>query len=140
MTLDGVGGRIKHRRHELGLKMTQIFKDTGISTGNLSDIENGKKTPSALTLLLLSRTLNCSTDWLLTGNSHNGDIPFITTESEMQLLDGFRKLTEEDQYEMLAILQIKLGKDRSVKRAPKEMVKSTRLTTSEECATIEKMA
>lgn len=58
----------------------------------------------------------------------------------MQLLDGFRKLTEEDQYEMLAILQIKLGKDRSVKRAPKEMVKSTRLTTSEECATIEKMA
>lgn len=61
-------------------------------------------------------------------------------QQEVDLLEGFRKLDSEDKDEMLAILRIKLEKDKSVKRAPKEMVKSTTLITSEESATIEKMA
>lgn len=61
-------------------------------------------------------------------------------QQEVDLLEGFRKLNSEDKDEMLAILRIKLEKDKSVKRASKEMVKSTTLITSEESATIEKMA
>lgn len=69
-------------------------------------------------------------------NTYNSSL----AQQEVDLLKGFRKLNSEDKDEMLAILRIKLEKDKSVKRAPKEMVKSTTLMTSEESATIEKMA
>ena len=55
-------------------------------------------------------------------------------------LKGFRTLSIEDQDEMLAILQIKMEKGKTVKGEAKEMVKSSKSMTSEECATIEKMA
>lgn len=49
--------------------MTQIDiqKATGISSGNLSDIENDKSMPSAAALISLSRELEVSIDWILTG-------------------------------------------------------------------------
>ena len=37
-----IGTRIKQRRKELGLKQLQIKELTGISSGNLSEIENNK--------------------------------------------------------------------------------------------------
>lgn len=63
MDMAYVGDRIKKRRKELHLTIAQVRDKTGISTGNLSEIENGKKLPSAPALLGLSNALNCTCDW-----------------------------------------------------------------------------
>lgn len=60
-----IGARIKQRRKELGLTQLQIYENTGISSGNLSDIEHGNKLPSTPTLISLSTILNCSINWIL---------------------------------------------------------------------------
>ena len=64
-----IGQRIKERRKSLNITGKQIKEATGISTGNLSEIENGKILPSATALMGLSQVLNCSTDYILFGNS-----------------------------------------------------------------------
>lgn len=62
-----IGERLKSKRKENGLTLTDVKDKTGISTGNLSDIERGKYLPSATMLISLSELYNCSTDWILTG-------------------------------------------------------------------------
>lgn len=108
-----IGERISNRRKDLNLRLTQIQQATGISTGNLSDIEHGKKLPSANTLILLSNILNCSTDWILTGKD------FIPSNSEANLsfvkpnvtstadLNLFYDLTVYDQNEILMLIKMK---------------------------------
>ena len=48
-----IGQRIKERRNQLNITGKQIKEATGISTGNLSEIENGKILPSATALMEL---------------------------------------------------------------------------------------
>ena len=62
------GKRIKNRRLELNLTQSDIKQKTGISTGNLSDIERGRSAPSASALCELSDVLECSVDYILLGN------------------------------------------------------------------------
>ena len=88
-----IGTRIKQRRNELGLKQLQIQEQTGISSGNLSDIENGKKLPSAPALLALSTVLDCSIDWMLKGESFGNEKAFVVSEKQHGLLSNdFNKL------------------------------------------------
>lgn len=67
--LKDLGNRIKDRRNELGLSQNEVYELTGISTGNLTGIENGKSAPSAKATIKLSEALHCSTDWILKGDS-----------------------------------------------------------------------
>lgn len=66
-SLTSVGQRIKQRRIELNLTQSYIQMKTGISSGNLSEIENGNRTPSMATLYRLSDILACSIDWIVKG-------------------------------------------------------------------------
>ena len=63
-------------------------------------------------------------DWLTTGFSSNEQISEICQKEE-ELLEGFRKLGEEDQYEIMEILAMKL---RKVKRDGRKMEKLCNLT------------
>ena len=69
--MDTIGQRIKSRRISLGIKRKDIWSMTGISSGNLSELENDNKCPSAQALISLSNALDCTTDWILTGRSEN---------------------------------------------------------------------
>lgn len=62
-----IGERIRTRRKELNLTMQTIYDRENIKTGNLSELEHDKYLPSVQTLIALSRVLECSIDWLLTG-------------------------------------------------------------------------
>ena len=64
-----IGLRIKNRRKELHLTQTDIKAAVGISSGNMSEIENGNRLPAAVTLIQLADILKCSIDWILTGAS-----------------------------------------------------------------------
>lgn len=112
-----VGQRIKERRKHLKITQTKIQQETSISSGNLSCIENGKYLPSAVALLELSKILNCSIDWILTGKSSISEDSIVTDNEEIELLNGFRELPEEDKEELLCLLQIKLRKLQKAKGA-----------------------
>ncbi|MEY8523981.1 helix-turn-helix domain-containing protein [Lachnospiraceae bacterium 38-10] len=118
-----IGTRIKQRRKELGLTQMQIKQETGISSGNMSDIENGNKLPSTPALISLSSILNCSIDWILKGENYNYEMQFLSNERETLLLNNFRKLSINDQEELIEILEIKVrktlkGKETSTESSP----------------------
>ena len=67
----GVGERIKKRRLELGWVQDQLCKKAGISKGFLSDLENDKRSVSAVNLLDIARAMSVSLDYLMTGKASN---------------------------------------------------------------------
>lgn len=122
-----IGERIRKRRNELHITQTQVHKETGISSGNLSGIESGRSLPSASALIGLSRILDCTTDWILTGISPiSENKPLSNIEEE--LLNGFRELPEDDKDELLCIMQMKL---RKAKKENSMSVKSSHSTSTE---------
>lgn len=107
MDLTSIGTRIRTLRMGTGLSMKalaeNITEQTGvtISSGQISDWENGYKNPSAPGLIALSLFFQVSADWLLKGS----DLP----EDQMELIRLFRELSDLDQafikrYFQLALL------------------------------------
>jgi HTH-type transcriptional regulator, cell division transcriptional repressor len=96
--LNGISARLKQIRRRLNLVPSQVFLKTGISTGNLSELENGKYLPSTKTLILLSELYQISVDWILKGTPSNKDIPIFENplpsfpNNEMMIF--FHKLSE----------------------------------------------
>lgn len=113
IVMESVGDRIKHRRKEMQLTQTDIFEMCGIRSGALSRIENGTSVPSVILFYRIAQVLECDMEWLLTGNSSNMRIS-VLSKNEETLVDGFRKLSEEDQEEFLEILDVKLRKGKRV--------------------------
>ena len=125
--MESVGDRIKSRRKEMQLTQTDIFEMCGIRSGALSRIENGTSVPSVILFYRIAQVLECDMEWLLTGTSSNMKIPTFSKNEEI-LIDGFRKLSEEDQEEFLGILNLKLQKG---KRATTKNARSSGSTGSE---------
>lgn len=118
--MDSIGDRIRDARKKCGLSMQSLHDITGLSTGNISDIENNKYMPSVASLLPLSRALKCSIDWLVTGedtepqNSENQKSECKTlcdgvplTESESDLIAMYRLLDERDSQTIFDLARMK---------------------------------
>lgn len=107
-----IGTRIKNRRKELGITQVDVKNATGISSGNMSEIENGNRLPSTPTLLQLSTLLQCSIDWILTGESPNLENSSFSNlrDDEIELLTTYRKLPSDEKDEVLEILYLKVTK------------------------------
>ena len=119
LDIQSIGKRIKKRRKELHLTQTEIKEKTGISSGNMSDIERGNRLPAATTLAQLSEIFDCSIDWILTGKSpvsENLISPDIG-EKDQKLLSLFHEISEEDQEELLMIAQLKYNRTQKSKEA-----------------------
>lgn len=111
-----IGQRIKERRKELKITQTQIQEQTSVTSGNLSCIENGKYLPSSVALLELSRVLDCSIDWILTGKSSinkNTSYLDITDATDRKLLNFFHEMSTTDQEDLLLIAEMKANKGKS---------------------------
>lgn len=126
-----VGERIRARRKELKITQTQIQQKTSISSGHLSCIENGKYLPSASALLELSKVLDCSIDWILTGQSSAFENSLILDNEEKELLNGFRKLAVDDQEELLCLLRMKLRKLKKEKNTTAKSSPSVKTETDD---------
>lgn len=108
---NNIGARIRQRRKELSLTQTKIKELTGISSGNLSDIENGNKLPSTNAIISLSEALDCTTDWILKGESPECEIISVNEEPyESELLEYFRGMLSYDQEDLLMIAEMKYRK------------------------------
>lgn len=128
-----IGARIRQRRKALALTQTDIKKMTGISSGNMSDIEQGKRLPAAITLIQLSSALQCSVDYILTGNSpvsENQRALSLSQSNNMlaSLIEYFSVMSCDDREELLAIARIKAQKAR---RTEEKTAKSSASGTDE---------
>ncbi|WP_283681308.1 helix-turn-helix domain-containing protein [Parablautia sp. Marseille-Q6255] len=100
------------KKKELHLTQVDVKKQTGISNGNLSEIENGNTLPSAGALMALSQALDVTTDWILFGEnskSNNSSSKKIS-DFEYSYIELFRKLDTDDQDEILAMITLKLNR------------------------------
>ncbi|HHW57103.1 MAG TPA: helix-turn-helix transcriptional regulator [Clostridia bacterium] len=112
-----IGERIKYARKKNNLTITALSKLTGLSVGNLSDLENNKSMPSSNALIKLKNALNVSIDWLLTGEMF-GEVKeqeeaYIIekdlkemNEREKLLLKAFKKLSEEKKRDIEGYIKV----------------------------------
>ncbi len=87
--------------------MSQVKEQTGLSTGNLSDIENNRYQPSAKALNRLGLCYDAPVDWFLYG----GDVKLVARESpgaygdvsqaEAHLITLYRSLDEGGQKRLM---------------------------------------
>mgnify|MGYP001053427790 FL=1 len=111
-----IGERIRARRKELKLTLKDVNELTSISTGNLSEIENGKYLPGVLALLQLSNALKCSTDWIMKGDTEpcyqetEDDCMTQLDPIETDVIQMYRTFDERDKKETYDMLQIKFSR------------------------------
>lgn len=105
-----IGERIHTRRKYLRLTMKDIFSREGIQTGNLSELEHDKYLPSVQTLISLSRVLDCSIDWILTGMEHSDSLNSNIGRSEILSCDG--KPLEESEIDLVAMYRLLDDRDK----------------------------
>jgi transcriptional regulator with XRE-family HTH domain len=119
-----IGQRIKERRKELHITQMQIRESVGISTGNLSEIENGHILPSSTALINLSQILKCSVDYILFGESskiNNHEFSDMRNSIEEDLLRYFRGISDEDQEELLLMAQLKYNRTQKARKRTSEL-------------------
>ena len=93
----------------------------------MSDIENGKALPAAPSLIKLSQVLNCTIDWILTGVSPTSEITVFSDRRESELVSYFKKMSADDQDELLMIAKMKADKRKeadNVKSSPSDTRKT----------------
>ena len=116
-----IGSRIRELRLQQNITQTQIYNDCGISSGNLSSIENGKSLPSSAALKTLCKYLHCSADYILFGDApapgkqenvekpEGTDIMYVN-EEEAKFLDSYRRLSENDREEIRLLMSLKISR------------------------------
>lgn len=106
-----IGERIKLQRKKIGLTGPNLKESVCISTGTLSDIEQGHSLPSTESLMKLSKALNCSTDWILFGDSESS--PIFSDSQETSLYERIFTCSTQ-----LGITGNKLGELLGLKKSP----------------------
>ena len=127
-----IGERIRLRRKQLSLSPNDIKELSGISTGNLSDIENNKSLPSASTLISLNKVLNVSVDWILFGTISE---PLHFNEETLFLINAFNELSTLNKGRLLGTADTLLN----LQASKKEKSSPSLPSHDEEAATLEKL-
>ena len=68
-----IGGRVLSRRKELRLTQEGLSELSGISKNQISNIENGHSTPTADSIVKLSKALEVTPDYFLLGAAKSID-------------------------------------------------------------------
>jgi transcriptional regulator with XRE-family HTH domain len=62
-----VGRRIRERRDQLNWSQGKLKEKSGVSTAAISELENGKNSPSFYLMFLLSNAMGRSVSWFCEG-------------------------------------------------------------------------
>lgn len=91
--LRGIGRRIQSRRKQLGYTQEQLADLMNVSIQMVSNLERGNKAIRIDNLIHLSRILDISTDYILTGKQTADDARSLT-ERICRLPDKERRMIE----------------------------------------------
>ena len=81
---EDIGVRVRRRREVLGCTREQIAERANISVQFLFDIEKGKKSMTAMTIVNLAEALSVSVDFLLLGAEKNDERQGMEEKKERQ--------------------------------------------------------
>ena len=121
-----IGERIRFLRQVIRKITQQELADaTGISRGNLSNYEKDRFKPASDAILAIANYFNVSTDWLLTGKESLNSItniynPYtnsmVLSNREIELINLFRKLKNDDKLKIEGMLELKLSEYDTLKK------------------------
>lgn len=103
LDLHEIGSRIQFCRKRLGLTQEQLSEKMNVSIQMISNMERGNKAIRIDNLVKLSRILEVSTDYILTGKQNAADIHSISSK-----LSG---LSEEDRKTVFVLIEYFLSKN-----------------------------
>jgi transcriptional regulator with XRE-family HTH domain len=119
--MQSVGERVRGRRQELGLSQDLLAQQAGISKSFLSDLETGKRSIGADTLLDLGRALSVSLDYLMTGEP--GEAPDLQIPGDLAAFAAEEELSLRQTLTLLHMQrQIVLHRKEPVRKRREEMV------------------
>lgn len=78
--LGSIGERISSRRKSMGITQERLAEQMDVSIQMISNLERGVKAVRIDNLVKLSRILNASTDYILTGEKTEGDISSLSKQ------------------------------------------------------------
>nr|WP_312579288.1 helix-turn-helix transcriptional regulator [Sedimentibacter sp.] len=113
--MDTIGKRIRYARKINKLSLTDVKNKTGLSTGNLSELENDKFAPSSNALIAFRQLFAVSIDWLLTGESpmmlmRSEDVKEIhelyLNEEERNLIMAYRRLSKDKKRDIQGFIHV----------------------------------
>ena len=76
--MENLGGRLKRARQKSGLALREVARQLGVSASFVSQMENGKSTPSVATLYSMAQLLDVSIDELFSGEH----VDAVATQSD----------------------------------------------------------
>ncbi|MDU5082737.1 helix-turn-helix transcriptional regulator [uncultured Tissierella sp.] len=122
--MDTIGKRIRYARKTKKLSLSDVKEKTGISTGNLSELENDKFAPSASSLIAFKQLFNVSIDWLLTGESpmapNSNEVikesqkPLELSDEEKNLITAYRTLDKEAKRNIQGYINVVLNQNLNI--------------------------
>jgi transcriptional regulator with XRE-family HTH domain len=71
--MDMLGARIAALRRSRGMSQSQLAQELGVSPSAIGMYEQGRREPSAATVVALSNLFQVSTDYLLTGKPNRAE-------------------------------------------------------------------
>jgi transcriptional regulator with XRE-family HTH domain len=82
--MENLGVRLKHARQKSGLSLREVARQLGVSPSFVSQMENGKSTPSVVTLYSIAQLLEVTVDELFSGEpaEPNGSAEPVAPEQQ----------------------------------------------------------
>ncbi|MCQ4924833.1 helix-turn-helix domain-containing protein [Tissierella carlieri] len=112
-----VDKRLNERMDELNLKQVDICKLSGISKNAVSNYVNGNRVPDTMSLYKLSKTLDTSMEWILTGEGvkstkqpqYTNQIPSLAKQ-ESDMIAKYKQFTQEDKEDIKVLIEMKYNR------------------------------
>lgn len=87
-----IGDRIKNKRIEKSMTLTDLSNETKINAGTLTKYEKNINKPSVENLIALSQKLEVSLNWLIIGKEELTDLSY----EEINILNKYKILSERN--------------------------------------------
>lgn len=98
-----IGERLRWVLEFRNMKQTELAEKIGRTQASISNvITQSSRRPNAETLLRMAAALQCSAEWLVTGDGHPFEISVVGKRAEKELLAAFRDMDEQAQSALLA--------------------------------------
>lgn len=112
--------RIKYVINSNGIKTATMLNELGYGKNTLSNMEKSKV--SCITLAEIADYLGCSTDYLLGRGTSN----HILNSTESELLDNYRRLSNDDKVRILEITKAIAGQHSSIETSKQTEIEAAR--------------
>jgi transcriptional regulator with XRE-family HTH domain len=98
-----IGERLRWLLEYRKMRQTELAHLIGRTQASISNVvTDSSRRPNAETLLRMAAALQCSAEWLVTGEGHPFEVNVVGEKAEKDLLSAFRDMDEQAQSALLA--------------------------------------